>query len=586
MDSAAALTAARRSYDRQAWRDACESFAGADRATPLGCADLEAYAESAALLGRGTVAAEALQRAYLARVESEDVPGALRCAFWLAEMLTMLGEFAHAGGWLTRAARLAGSAPPCAEAGWLLLPDAEQRFRDEDFAAAYDLGTRARELAVRFGDRDLAALAGQLQGRARIRQERVTEGLALLDEAMVAVTAGETSARITGWVYCMVISACQELQELRRAREWTQALDRWADAHPQFGGGYSGICLIHRSELLRLVGDWPRAAVQARTACERLTQGFGEFLAGGAYYQLGEIHRLRGDRPAAAEAYRRCAGYGQDTQPGLALLRLAEHRPEAAAAGIRRALAETSDRLARAVLLPASVEIALAVDDPETARAGAEELAATARDHHRTALLAHADQAAAAVRLAAGDPAGALTAARAAWRHWRELDVPYEAARARVLVALACRALGDEDTAAVELDTALAVFAALGAEPDRLRAAALRLPAGSGADPAADPVAASGASSGAGSGAGPPPDAARPGGLTAREVEVLRLVAAGRTNQAVARELYLSEKTVARHVGNILAKLGVGSRTAATAYAYEHGLVHAAPGAGTAQNHP
>ncbi|MEV8093140.1 response regulator transcription factor [Kitasatospora sp. NPDC085879] len=564
MDATAVLADARRSHRGNAWRDACELYAAADGGEPggLGVGDLEDWGEAAQLLGRGEEAVAVLQRAYLAREGEADVRGSLRCAFWLAEVLAMRGEFAHAGGWLARAGRLAESGPPCAEHGYLLVREAERQLQEGEHEASFGTAARALELAERFGDRDLAVLAAQFQGAARIGQERVDEGLALLDEAMVAVTAGETGPRVTGWVYCMVIAVCQELQELRRAREWTVALDAWTDALPQFEGGYSGICLVHRSELLRLVGDWPNAAVQARSACERLTRGFGEFLAGGAFYQLGEIHRLRGEWGQAEEAYRQSGQYGCDAQPGLALLRLAQGRPETAAGGVRRALAEAADRPARARLLPALVEIALAMGDTAEARAAVEELAGIAAAFRRPALDAQAAQARAALLLAErttsgaspGVEAEALTEARRAWRLWRDLDVPYETARARMLVAHACRALGDEDTAAVELDAATAGFARLGAAPD---------------------LALAGAAAAERDGGGGPGPVEAPAGLTPREVEVLRLVAEGGTNHAIARELHLSEKTVARHISNILGKLDAGSRTAAAAYAFEHGLAGA-----------
>ncbi|MFI6445900.1 LuxR C-terminal-related transcriptional regulator [Kitasatospora sp. NPDC050543] len=545
-----ALAAARTAHRKQEWQDAYETFAACDRLAALGVDDLEAYAEAAQLLGRGEEAADALQRAYLVRAGAADIGEAIRCAFWLHEVLLMRGEFAHAGGWLARAARLAESDPGCAEAGYLLIPEAERQFDDGDWTAAHATAARALEAADRCGDRDLAVVAAHLQGRVRIKEGRVEDGLALLDEAMVAVTAGETSPRVTGWVYCSVVAACQELQEVRRAREWTAALDAWLEARPQFTGGYSGLCLVHRSELLQLTGDWPRAAVQARNACERLTQGFGEMLAGMAYYQLGEIHRLRGDEADAEEAYRQACRYGCDAQPGRARLSLARQQPEAAVAGLRRAMAETADRLLRAQLLPAYVEAVLEAGDSETARetAGeaAAELAAIAETYDRPALHARSAYARAAVELAEGAGAASLTAARRSWTLWRDLDVPYEAARARVLVALACRALGDEDTGDLELDAAVQTFAGLGAKPDRARAQRL----------VRRPRAAVGG----------------PAGLTPRELEVLRLVAAGKSNQAIARELVLSEKTVARHISNILTKLDAGSRTAAAAYAYEHGL--------------
>ncbi|MFF1867338.1 LuxR C-terminal-related transcriptional regulator [Kitasatospora herbaricolor] len=564
-DMAATLADARRSHELQAWQDACEEFELADGRSPLEIDDLEAWAESAHILGRGPEACRLLERAYRMRADAGEVGGAIRCAFWLHEALTMRGEFGHAGGWLARAARLARAGPGCAQEGYLLLPEAERQMA-RDPGTAFGTAARALELAVRCGDRDLAVAATHLQGLARIRQERVEDGLALLDEAMLAVTTGETSPRVTGWVYCDVIAACGELQELRRAREWTTALDVWMASRPQFVGGYSGICLIHRSELMRLLGDWPKAALQARTACERLTQGFAEMLAGAAYYQLGEVNRLRGDWPAAEDAYRRAGHFGCDAQPGLALLRLAQDSPEPAVSGVRRALAEAATRPARGKLLPAYVEIMLAAGEPGAAGEAVTELAAIARAYDRPAMWARTEYARAAAGLAGGDSAAALTSARLAWRLWRELDVPYEAARSRVLVALACRGLGDEDSAAGEFEAALRGFAELGAAPDRARTEALAA-AGPDGPAAARPA------DGVRSRAGEPP-----AGLTAREREVLRLVAAGGTNQTIARQLVLSEKTVARHLSNIFRKLGVGSRTAAAAYAFEHGLTRPPPG--------
>jgi DNA-binding CsgD family transcriptional regulator len=539
VEVSAALTRARESHRRQAWAEACAHFATAEATGPLEVDDLARYGEATQLLGRGEEAVRLLQREYRARVEAGDVAGALRSAYWLHETLAMRGEFAYAGGWLARATRLAAGDPGCAQRGYLLLPEAEGRLRGGDHDGAYAAAAEARALAERCGDPDLLTAATHIQGLARVRQERVDEGLALLDEAMVAVAAGETSPRVAGWIYCSFIAICRDLHEVPRAREWTAALNAWVDGHPRFTGGYSGICLIHRSELLQLTGDWPDAARHARTACERLSQGFGEMLAGGAYYQLGEIHRLRGEVGPAQEAFRQASRYGADAQPGLALLRLAQGRRDAAAGAIRRALAETPDRLVRARLLPAAVEIMLATGDVAAARECAAELGEIAEAFGRPALRARTGCARAAIALAEGDAETALAAARPAWRIWRDLDAPYEAARARVLVAHACRALGDDDTAAMELAAACEVLTRLGAEPDLSRLSGRTT-----------------------------------GGLSPRETQVLGLVAAGLSNQAIASELVLSEKTVARHISNMFTKLGVGSRTAAAAYAFAHGLAY------------
>jgi DNA-binding CsgD family transcriptional regulator len=296
---------------------------------------------------------------------------------------------------------------------------------------------------------------------------------------------------------------------------------------------------------MRLRGAWPDALEEARQACARLTAPSGQPAAGLAYYQLAELHRLRGEFGAAEQAYRQAGQWIADPQPGLALLRLAQGETRAAAAAIRRVVDGTEERIMRIRLLAAYVEILLAAGDTGAARTGADELRAIADDLASPWLTAQAGYATGAVLLAEGDPRAALPELRRTWHAWQELDAPYEAARVRVMISQACRMLGDDDGAEMELDAAHWIFRKLGAVPDAARAEALSRRV------AAAPSA----------------------GLTGREVEVLRLVAAGKTNRLIAADLFLSEKTVARHVSNILAKLGLPSRSAATAYAYEHDLL-------------
>jgi DNA-binding CsgD family transcriptional regulator len=547
VDVGAQLERARGYHRRHAWADAYDAFEAIDRVRPLDIDDLERLAESAHVLGRGEPAARLLQRVYQVHADAGRTGRAVRAAFYLWHTLIAEGEFAHAGGWIARAWRLAESEPDCAEVGYLLVPEAERQFGMGEFADAVETAGRMSALAARIGDRgdhDLVAIAAHIQGRARIRQGRVADGLALLDEALVGVTAGETSAGITSWIYCSAIDACRELHELRRAREWTVALNAWCDARPQYTGALSAVCRVHRAELLLLGGAWPDAVREARLACDQLTRGYGEAMAGPAFYQLAEAHRLGGQSAAAEEAYRAASRYGGQTQPGLALLWLAQGRVDAAAAAIGRALAETSPPLARFRLLPAYVEIMLAGHDVPAARDGAKELAGIAAAYRSPGVRARSAYAGGAVELAGGRPQTALPALREAWRLWCDLDAPYEAACARVLIGLACRALHDDGSAALELDAARSTFAELGAVVDLARTERMIGPGGG-------------------------PDA---GGLSRRELEVLRLVAAGKSNQAIAAELTISDRTVERHLSNIFAKLGVGSRTAAAAYAFAHGM--------------
>ena len=539
------LVRGREAAGRLAWADAYAALSLADQSSSLAAEDLELLATAAYLLGHVEDCLRALQRAQQLHAEAGDPRRAARCALWLAFHLGNAGELAQAGGWLARANRLLEHEPPdCAERGHLLLPAAIQHIVTGDPAAAGELSARAAAIGRHAGDDDLVALALQVQGRALVRLGRVSEAMAAFDEAMVAVVAGELSPVVVGTVYCSMLEGCQEILEWRRAREWTEALTAWCGKQPDMVT-FTGRCLVHRAEILHLHGAWPESVEEARRASERLAHAADSWATGGAFYRQAEVYRVLGDFTAAEDAYRQAGRWGHQPQPGLALLRLAQGRTDAAASGIRRTLAETTDRLGRAKLLPAQVEIMLAAGDVQAARDAAGELAEIAERYHTLALRAVAENARGAVLLAEGDARAAVVALRGAWQAWQELEAPYEAARARVLVGLACRALGDEEAAAMELDAARTVFAQLGAAPDLARLETL----------------------------GGQEAASRRHGLTERELQVLRLVATGTTNHAIASQLFVAEKTVDRHVSNIFTKLGVSSRAAATAYAYQHRLL-------------
>ena len=538
------LARGREAAGRLAWADAYTALSLADRSSPLAGEDLELLATAAYLLGRVEESLQALQRAQQIYAEGGDLRRAAGCAFWIWFHLINQEELAQASGWLARANRLLKhEQQECPERGYMLIPVAFQHVVAGDYTGARRAAARAAAIGRRAADADLVAFALVLHGRAMVREGRVGEGLALLDEAMVAVVAGELSPPVAGTVYCSMIDACQEISEWRRAHEWTAALTAWCEKQPDMIT-FTGQCLVHRAEILQLHGAWPQAVEEAKRAGERLVQGADRRVSGAAFYQQAEVYRVLGDFTAADDAYRQASHWGLEPQPGLALLRLAQGRNDAAAAAIRRVLAETSERFRRGKLLPAQVEIMLAVGDRPAARDAADELTGISESYDTPTLRAAAGAAHGAVLLAEGDARAAVVALRGAWQMWRELDAPYEAARVRVLVGLGCRALGDEEAAALDLDAARSVFAQLGAAPDLARLERLD-----------------------------GRRAASRHGLTMRELQVLGLLAAGKTNHAIASDLVLAEKTVDRHVSNIYTKLGVSSRAAATAYAYRQGLL-------------
>jgi len=542
MSAVEAIERGRALCARGAWRGAYDALSAAGGSAELEAPDLEQLATSAYMIGRLEEYVDAMARAHQHHLERNATLRAARCAFGIGMQLLLAGETGRGTGWIGRAQRLVEAEPQdCVEQGWLRLPLAFRRQIEGAYDEAAAVAGEAAAVADRFGDRDLFALAVHAQGHMLVRSGRVLEGLSLLDEAMVAVTTGEVSPIASGMVYCGVILGCRAAFEPRRAQEWTAALTRWCERQPDMVA-FTGRCHVHRAELMQLQGAWAEALEEARCAADRAARGNHRSALADAAYVQGEVHRLRGAFLEAEDAYRRASEYGREPQPGLALLRLTQGEEHAATAAIRRALAETPDRSDRVALLPACAEIALAAGDFEAARKAAAELTADAAGHEVGVLGTIAAQTRGAVDLAAGAADVALSELRPALHVWEELQAPYEAARVRLLIGAACRELGDREAAARELEAARHAFEALGAAPDLQRVEAV-------------------------TGGG------RRHGLTGRELQVLRLVAEGRTNRAIAAELVLSERTVERHVTNTFAKLRVSTRAAATAYAYEHRLL-------------
>lgn len=532
---------------RHDWQAEYAELSARDRRTALAPAALEQLAIAAYLAGHEADSIDVHTRAHNLAQENGDTRQAARSAFWIAFMLIDARELARAGGWAARARRLLEEdGHDCVECGYIMLPQALEQIASGNLVAAEATFAAAEHFGERFADCDLTSLARQGRGRVLVGLGRAAEGVALFDEVMVAVTAGDVTPIICGVVYCSVISACFEMLDIQRAQAWTAALNEWCQAQPGLVP-YRGECLAHRAEIFRLRGEWPEAVDEARRAYNALVAARGPG-QGAAAYGLAELHRLRGELPEAEEAYRLASQHGRSPHPGLALLRLTQGQRDAARAAIERVLAEPARGRQRAEVLAAAVEILVACGDAAAAQSALDQLKAAATTLNSVWLEAMIAAAEGHVRLANGQPREAFAPLRNALTVWQDLNAPFEAARVRVLMGCACRALGDTDGAQMEWDTASRVFRQFGAAP---ALAAVEALLNERSRPA-------------------PADA---GGLTAREVEVLRLVARGRTNRQIAAELDISEKTVARHVSNIFTKIDVSSRAAATAYAFTHRLV-------------
>ena len=535
------LELGRESYARSAWATAYESLACADGLEPLEAEDLALLGTSAYMLGREDEWLRILERAGHEYEESGEMRPAARCAFWIGISFALRGEIGPATGWLGRAQRLLEPEGDCVERGYLLLPVVFEHEAMGDYEGAFATAATAADIGERFGDKDLFALAVDTQGEVLVKGGRIREGLGLLDEAMVAATTGELSPIVTGIVYCGVILACEEVYELRRAREWTAVLTRWCEQQPDLLA-FTGRCLVHRAQLLRLQGAWPDALEEADRANRRFEKSMNQAAAGKACYLQGEVYRLRGEFAKAEEAYRKASLLGLEPQPGMALLRLAQGNADAAAAAIRRVVGETADGLSRAGLLPAYVEILLAVGDVEEARRACgelQEIAAQCDSEMLHALLAQSRE------LSSSPPAMRAARSSASGRRSRHGRSSKLHTRPHAPVCSWGRRARFSATRRRSHSSSTRP-----GEPSRSWEPGPTWPRSAPRGTVADPH-----------------------GLTARELEVLRLIATGKSNREIASELVISEHTVARHVQNIFRKLGVPSRTAAGAFAFEHDLV-------------
>ena len=533
------LLQAREAYERRDWALALDRLRGVGN---LGPEDTLALATAAYLVGDVDEAVRALQSGYQDMIKHGDDLGAVRFAFWLGLILNVRGETAVGGGWVARGRRiLEGQPPDIVERGYLLPHEFFQYLARGDFARAGETAAHIVETGRRFSEPDLVAQGLMMQGRIMIYSGRVPEGLGLLDEAMVGISAGEVSPIIAGMVYCSMIEACQEISDFSRAASWTSALTRWCEAQPGLVP-YTGQCSLHRGQIMRLRGAYDDALAEFSLAQQRYQVEGTATAAALALTEQGDVLRICGKFDEAESAYGKAAELGYEPQPGLVLAWTLRGRTAASVSAVRRLLAEARTPVHRSRLLPAAVEVMVAAQLPDEAREYADELSAIAAAFGNSALQAMSAYATACVELITDHDQEALADARESCRLWNDVGSPYETARARVLIGRALRNLGDQDSAAAELGVARRAFVDLGAAPavqeiDRMLRRTL------------------------------------PGGLTEREAEVLRLVAAGRSNHDIASVLVLSPKTVERHLSNIFVKLEVSSRTAAAAYAHEHGLM-------------
>ncbi len=543
--TSAALEQGREAFRQRRWSEAQKLLEAAEKRSPLSPADYESLAMARYLLSSDNSGLGVMEEAHHVLLARGDVRRAAKLAYSLGMNLVSRGENASGQGWIARARRLLDDGElDCPERGYLLMPTAIKAAQAGDLETAAAIFREAIRIGKRFGDNDLVTLARQGEGRALLRTGAGDAGLSIIDEVMVSVTSGEVSPVVVGIIYCSVIETLHEVYDLRRARDWTAAMERWCAGQPELAM-YRGECMVYRAHTLQIGGEWEKAHEELAKACARFLGPPAHPAAGSAFYQEGELHRLTGRLAEAESAYVQAGALGRNPQPGLALLRLAQGRVESAHTMIKRVLSESRGPMERAAVLPAYVDIMIELGDLDSARSAASELSGIAATTGSAYLGGLASQATGATSLATGEVPVALQELRSACSIWQDLKAVHHAAQVRLLIGLACRRLGDDDSARLELDAARMAFVQLGAEPDRARI---------------DELEKKGTRD-------------RVGGLTGREVELLNLLATGKTNREIAQQLVISEKTVARHVSNIFNKIGVSSRAAATAYAFRHNLV-------------
>jgi DNA-binding CsgD family transcriptional regulator len=528
------------------WTEIYEKLSKANKKGDVKPQETEKLALGAYLIGKDVESFKIMEQAHQGYLNLEKKEQASRCAFWLGFMLMMAGERARGSGWMAKGERILNheKVPDCSEKGLFLIPKALGALNSGNAAKAHELFEQAANIGEQFGDVDLIAIGRLGHGQALIDKGNVSQGLKLLDETMILVDTESLFPVANGIIYCAVIETCRKVWDLKRAHEWTSALTRWCEVQPDIVP-FRGQCLIRRAEIIQFHGEWHKALKESKIACDLLTRPPGEPASGEAFYRQAELLRLLGNFEHAEYCYNEAAKWGRNPQPGLALLRLMQGHKNLAETSISNTLSETKDKKKRSELLPAVVSIMIAVDQTDKAVEATNELKRIANSFEAPYLYGISSFCQGIVCLSQNSAQVALKHLQSALKIWNSLHLPYESARTRVLKGLVYRKLNDIDSANVHFAAARWTFEQLKAKPDLERINQILIKTKHHDTK----------------------------GLTLRELQVLRRLASGKTNKKIAAELFISERTVDRHVSNIFNKLAVSSRVEATAFAIKNKIL-------------
>ncbi|AKK26107.1 helix-turn-helix transcriptional regulator [Mycobacterium sp. EPa45] len=532
------LQAARSAYAHGDWRTAYDQFTAAQETQELSTDDLSSYGMAAWRLGYGRQSMQLSEQAFNRLNAANDVQGAAMKAVEVALQWLNGGNWAITRVWLNRARRLNEKHPDDQVLAYVLYLESALAGEEGHRDLAAELVEQLGEVTTRLNSPGFNALLSTATGVTMLPFARTTEAFAQLDEAMMPVLADQVPVDWAGDIYCAVIHECHRMADLSRMRSWFEAMEVWRQGPKVSSSWYGTTCEVHKMDLHSATKDYAHVEQRLLDALAKL----GDFpsTAGQGYYELGEVRRRRGDIAGAREAFDKARDLDHDPQPGEALLRCQLGEDTAAATDLRMRIDAEHDSINRVRLLPAAVDIALARNKIDEADQCCTELEADAEKFDSPGFRAWALQARGAVLVKQSREAEALPILQDALRRYRSTQCRYDMAQVYEWMSLARRGTGDIAGAEADAANAAAIYQQLGAVSTR-----------------AVPAAA-------------------PGGLTKRELEVLAGVAAGLSNRDVAKKLFISEKTTARHLANIYVKIGVSSRTAAAAWAHENKALHGA----------